>query len=179
MTVTPPSITAAAAAHFKNKNKNNKTNKSREQDNTKIGHDEHFGNDITPTQDKERQQHKTQTQTSIMEFTGNNTRSTTTATTTSTTRDSTSLGNTIRTRTRQTKLDDHEQLRVSDFKKNEPWGAFSWIPPDEATFRITFQNVRGLPYSKHGLTYDELFQTMKDRFVNIFGCVETNVDWKI
>ncbi len=82
-------------------------------------------------------------------------------------------------RRRQQELRENEKVKMTDLKENKSWGAFSKLPPDDATFRIAFQNVRGLPYDKMGLTYDALFQSMKERHVNIFGCVETNVNWTV
>ena len=59
------------------------------------------------------------------------------------------------------------------------WGAFSKLPPDDATFKIAFQNVRGLPFNAFDLMHEKLFQTMKECQADIFGCVETNVDWMV
>ena len=42
---------------------------------------------------------------------------------------------------------------------------------------MAFQNINGISYDKYGLGYDEVFQTMKDRNVDIFGLAEPNVDW--
>ena len=133
MMVTPPSITAAAAAYTKNKKRNekNKNNKkNRIQNNSEINHDEHITCSLSQTLDnKNRRHNSTQKQTSILEFTSNDSwPSPNNATTTAKPSTSTNRGNTLRTKTRQSKLDNNTKLQGHELKKNEPWGAFSQIP---------------------------------------------------